>query len=97
MTGHKCKLKSRNAIEKEIPRERWGWWADICPGRTLELREATDADLARCSLAEGDKRPASDFMCEIGKHGSLVSKEAIEYVMVPPEQFFPGSPEVDNG
>jgi len=78
-----CKLKSRNRIEAQIPRERWGWWADVCPGKSIWLRKATPADLLRCTLAEDDTRTAISFMCELGEHGSLVSKEAIEYVEMP--------------
>lgn len=69
-------------MEKDIPRERWGWWIDICPGKTLMLRRANDSDLARCSLPKNDTRTASDFMCELSSHGSLVSKEAIKHVEI---------------
>lgn len=82
MERFKCKLKSRKQMEADIPRERWGWWIDICPGKTLVLRRATASDLRRCSLQKGDTRNPGAFFCELSDHGSLVSKEAIEYVQV---------------
>lgn len=84
MKKYKCKLKTRKNLEKDIPRKRWGWWIDICPGKTLTLRQATASDLRRCSLSDGDERPPSAFMCELSERGSLVSKEAIEYVQISP-------------
>ncbi len=85
MKTYKCKLKSRKQMEADIPRDRWGWWIDISPGKTLELRKATESDLARCPLEKNDDRTAKDFLCELGNHGSLVSKEAVEYVQMPPD------------
>lgn len=84
-TYYRCKIKSRKQLEKDIPRERWGWWIDVCPGKKLELRKATPEDLKRCGIT--DNRTHEDFMCEAIHHGffkhekgSLVSKEAIEHV-----------------
>ena len=85
MNEFKCKLKSRKQMETEIPRERWGWWIDVCPGKTLVLRRATASDLRRCSLAEGDNRNPGAFFCELSENGSLVSKEAVEYVLMSAE------------
>lgn len=84
MNKFKCKLKSRKQMEKDIPRERWGWWIDVCPNQVLVLRRATPSDLRRCSLANDDNRNPGDFFCELGEHGSLVSKEAVDYVMMSP-------------
>jgi hypothetical protein len=80
---YRCKLKSKQQLKK-IPRERWGWWIDVCPGKTLTLRKATASDLRRCSLAEGDDRNPGAFMCETFDGGSLISKEAIKYVEMDP-------------
>jgi len=81
---YRCKIKSRKQIDREIPREKQGWWADISAGQLIRLREATQADLDRCTLnGEHSKNPA-DYMCETHTNGSLVSKVALEYMN--PEQ-----------
>lgn len=72
-----ARLKSRQQMERDIPRERLGWWHDVCAGQRLVLRDATPADLARCSLRKGDTRGPEEFLCELPVDGSLVSKEAI--------------------
>ena len=64
---------------EDIPREQWGWWKDICPGRTLILREATKEDLERCILDDKASHDNKDYMCELSRHGALVNKIAIEY------------------
>lgn len=79
MPVHKYKLKERKALT-HIPRERWGWWIDVCPGQTLTLREATESDLKRCIRHQDDTRTPNDFLCEPSDHGALVSKEAVEMV-----------------
>jgi len=61
----------------EIPREQQGWWADVCPGQTLELRDATEADLARCYISEGQTRDPADYLCETFKGGCLVKRIAV--------------------
>ena len=43
---HQVTLKSRKEMERTIPRERLGWWHDVCPGQHMTLRDATSADLA---------------------------------------------------
>lgn len=80
----RCKIKSKKQIDAEIPRGQQGWWADVAAGQTLRLRQATQADLDRCTLGgERSKNPA-DYMCETFTGGSLVSKAALEYMN--PEQ-----------
>ena len=86
MKTYKCKLKSRKQMEKEISRDKWGWWIDICPGKTLELREATQDDLNRCILDNFENPKPEQFMCEIPKRGSLVNKEAIEFIQMSVEE-----------
>jgi hypothetical protein len=76
---HQVKLKTRKEMERTIPRERWGWWIDVCPGERLVLRDATAADLARCIRNPGDKRIPADFLCELPETGSLISVDAIEH------------------
>lgn len=78
MQTYTAKLKTRAQIDRDIPRERWGWWRDVCPGKTLlNLRDATDADLARCTLAAGRSRNPADYLVENIEHGWLVSREAV--------------------
>lgn len=72
-----AKLKQRRRIDREIPRQLQGWWADVCPGQTLQLRDATAEDLARCILKEGSSRDPGDYLCELPSNGSLVSRIAV--------------------
>ena len=72
-----AKLKTRAQIYKEIPRHLQGWWADVCPGKTLMLRDASASDLARCSRNAGSSTNPEDYLCELPMDGSLVSKAAI--------------------
>lgn len=74
---YRAKLKTRVQIQRDIPRERQGWWADVCPGKTLTLRDATAADLARCFLNEGSSRDPADYLCETFEDGCLVSRIAV--------------------
>jgi hypothetical protein len=77
-----AKLKSRREIDKTIPRERQGWWADVCPGQRLILRDATEADLARCFLRGGPSPDPSDYLCELPADGALVSRLAIDRMRI---------------
>lgn len=78
MQTYTAKLKTRKQMDAEIPRERQGWWRDVCPGQTLpNLREATTADLARCIVNEGRSRNPADYLCENIENGWLVSREAV--------------------
>lgn len=76
-----AKLKTRRQLEAIRKREgyvdAWGWWVDICPGKTLELREATAEDLARCILRENASRDPADWLCETFKRGCLVARTAV--------------------
>lgn len=72
-----AKLKTRKEMERTIQRGLLGWWHDVCAGQTLELREATPEDLARCSLKEASSRNPADYLCENIDRGSLVLREAI--------------------
>jgi hypothetical protein len=75
---HMVRFKSRKDMERDIPRERWGWWIDVSAGQRMVLRDATPADVARCILRDGDTRGPDDFFCELPANGSLVSREAVE-------------------
>jgi hypothetical protein len=75
---HHVKLKSRSEMEKTIPRERLGWWHDVCPGDNLVMRDATASDLARCSLKSGADRKPENYLCELPENGSLVHRDAIK-------------------
>lgn len=77
MKVYRAKLKSRKRIMAEIPREQQGWWADVCPGETLELRDATESDLARCIIYEGQSRDPADYLCETFDRGALVKRIAV--------------------
>lgn len=81
---YRCGIKSRDKIRAEIPREKQGWWADVCPGETLRLRQAVQSDIDRCSLNSEHSRNPDDYMCETFTSGALVSKYAIEFMN--PEQ-----------
>lgn len=81
---YRCRIKSRKQIDREIPREKQGWWADISAGQLIRLREATQADIDRCTLNGAHSKNPADYMCETHTNGSLVSKAALEYMN--PEQ-----------
>lgn len=73
-------LKTRSQIQDEIPRELQGWWADVCPGATLRVREATQSDIERCILNKEASRDPADYYCENIERGALVSKLAVARV-----------------
>lgn len=78
-----AKLKTRKQMEADIPRDRLGWWHDVCAGKTLRnLRAATKEDLQRCCMKEGSSRNPDDYLCENIPSGSLVSREAIAQLSV---------------
>jgi hypothetical protein len=77
---YRCKIKSRKQIDREIPRDKQGWWADISAGQLIRLRQATKADLDRCTLNGAHSKDPEDYMCETHTNGSLVSKVALEYM-----------------
>lgn len=83
---YRAKLKTRQQMKATIPSDELGWWHDVCPGKTLELRDATAADLARCHLREGTSRDPADYLCENFERGSLVSRKAIAKLMPFPER-----------
>lgn len=74
-------LRSRKDLEAQRDREgytdAWGWWADVCPGKTLYVRKALASDLERCSLREGSSLNPDDWVCELGERGSLISRAAL--------------------
>lgn len=82
---YRATLRTRADLEAQRDREgytdAWGWWCDICPGATLTLREATDADFTRCSLRGGSSRNPEDWLCELGAQGCMVSKKAIAHLV----------------
>ena len=88
---YRCKIKSKKQIDKEIPREQQGWWADVAAGQKLLLRQAVQSDLDRCTLGGKRSRNPADYMCETENHGSLVSKVALEY-MTPEQNVFAAAP-----
>lgn len=88
---YRCKIKSRKQIDKEIPREQQGWWADVAAGQKLLLRQAVQSDIDRCTLGGKRSRNPGDYMCETHTNGSLVSKVALEY-MNPEENVFAAAP-----
>lgn len=74
---YEAKLKTRQQMQRDIPRADLGWWHDVCPGQTLEVRDATAEDLARCSLREGRSRDPADYLCENIERGSLIHRKAV--------------------
>ena len=88
---YRCKIKSRKQIDKEIPRDQQGWWADVAAGQKLLLRPAVQADIDRCHMGERRSKNPDDYMCETQTNGSLVSKIALEY-MYPEQNVFAAVP-----
>lgn len=83
MKTYTAKLKTREQMERDIPRAQWGWWINVCPGETLQLRDATEEDLARCILEEGSSRNHEDYLCESKpEHGWLVLRDAVAEIKV---------------
>lgn len=93
---YRCKIKSKKQIDKEIPREQQGWWADVAAGQKLLLRQAVQSDLDRCTLCGKRSRNPADYMCETENDGSLVSKVALEY-MNPEQNVFAAAPGPADG
>lgn len=93
---YRCKIKSRKQIDREIPREQQGWWADVAAGQKLLLRQAVQSDLDRCTLGGKRSKNPADYMCETHTNGSLVSKVALEY-MNPEENVFATPPTTSAG
>lgn len=81
MQTYTAKLKTRRQLEAIRDRDgyvdAWGWWADVCPGKTLQLKDATADDLARCSLRENASCDPKDWLCETFDRGSLVARSAV--------------------
>ena len=88
---YRCKIKSRKQIDKEIPRDQQGWWADVAAGQKMLLRPAVQADIDRCHLGPLRSKNPDDYMCETQTDGSLVYKIALEY-MNPEENVFAAIP-----
>lgn len=78
------KLKTRRQLEaireREGYTEAWGWWVDVCPGKTMQLRDATAEDLDRCYIREGESRDPADWMCELFARGALVARCAMSKI-----------------
>lgn len=74
---YKAKLKTREQIERDLPRADHGWWRDVCPGRTLTLRDATQADLDRCYVPVERQHSPEDYLCENFEGGCLVLRTAV--------------------
>ena len=88
---YRCKIKSRKQIDKEIPKDQQGWWAEVAAGKKLLLRPAVQADIDRCHLGPCRSKNPDDYMCETQTNGSLVSKIALEY-MHPEQNVFAAVP-----
>lgn len=78
---YSAKLKTRRQLEaikaEHGHTEAWGWWADVCPGQTLQLRDATAEDVARCYIRDGESRDPKDWLCELFERGALVARSAV--------------------
>lgn len=71
------KLKTRKEMEKDIPRDKLGWWYDVCPGKVIKnVRQATQEDLDRCCVRK-DAKPDDYFCEEFIEDGSLINKLAV--------------------
>lgn len=57
--------------------DAYGWWADVCPGETLQLRDATAEDLERCYLRKNASMDPADWLCETFEGGALVARSAV--------------------
>lgn len=81
MQTYTAKLLTRKQLQKIRDTQgyvdAYGWWADVCPGGTLQLRDATAEDLARCYLRENASREPKDWLCETFELGSLVARSAV--------------------
>lgn len=77
---YSAKLKTRKQLDAEEARDAKGWWYDVCPGATLQLRDATESDISRCFLREGSSRNPADYLCELPADGALVARIAISSI-----------------
>lgn len=94
MQTYTAKLKTRRQLEKirgsEGYVDAWGWWADVCPGKTLQLRDANADDLRRCILRDNASQDPGDWLCETFERGSLVARSAI--ATLTPNVMYPAEP-----
>jgi len=74
MARYIIKLMTKEVIERDIPREKQGWWADTSAGQRLRVRDATEADWTRCFHMPGST-PA-DYFCEDFDRGYLIPRYA---------------------
>lgn len=92
-----ARLKTRRQFERIRDAEgyvdAYGWWVDVCPGSTLQLRDATAEDLARCQLRDNASRNPQDWLCETFKGGSLVARSAIAVLTPNPTRARHADPE----
>lgn len=75
---YRIKIKSKDNIERTIPREKQGWWADVSAGQKIVVRDCTEADWARCHHMAGST--ALDYFCEDIERGWLIPRYAAESV-----------------
>lgn len=81
MQTYTAKLLTRKQLQKIRDTQgyvdAYGWWADVCPGATLQLRDAKAEDLARCHLRQNASRNPGDWLCETFERGALVARSAV--------------------
>ena len=81
MQTYTAKLLTRKQLQKIRDTQgyvdAYGWWADVCPGETLQLRDATADDLARCYLRDNASRDPAAWLCETFERGALVARTAV--------------------
>jgi hypothetical protein len=73
-----CELKSRAEMEASIPADQLGWWHDVCPGKVIKLRQATESDIQSNWFRSTASRNPDDYMIEHRENGRLVHKNAIK-------------------
>lgn len=71
-------LKMRSEADKAgVACPAWGWWADVSPGQSMVLREATPEDLDRCLGSFSAGESPADWLCELGARGAIVHRTAV--------------------
>lgn len=73
-----CQMKSRAEMERDISPDLLGWWHDILPGKTLKLKEATQADIDRSWIRSKAPKSPESYLVEVHDKGCLILKEAIK-------------------
>lgn len=71
-------LKTKERMKRDIPPDQWGWYVDVAGSQKIMVRDATAADLKRCTLKPEHPQDPAAWLCEVCKGGSLIDRRAVQ-------------------